>query len=78
MAKANSKCSTPHWFRITFLGIFVLSFNTAWLRGAAGESQRTFATPQAAIQATVEASEYNDTAALLGFWTRGQGHRRIR
>jgi len=35
------------------------------LRGAAGESQQTFATPQAAIQATIEASEHNDTAALL-------------
>jgi len=63
MAKANSKSSTSVWFRFACLAVVVLT--TAPLRGAAGETQQTFATLQAAIQATIQASEHNDTAALL-------------
>jgi Protein of unknown function (DUF2950) len=65
MAKANSKSSTAAWFRLACLAGVVLSLTTALLRGAAGDTQQTFATLQAAIQATIEASEHNDTAALL-------------
>ena len=65
MAKANSKSSTSVWFRFACLAVVVLSLTTAPLRGAAGETQQTFATLQAAIQATIQASEHNDTAALL-------------
>jgi hypothetical protein len=51
----------------------------AWLRGrrpggwgtllpaAPKDGQRTFATPQEAVQATIDAAEHNDTAALLHF-----------
>src|ERR1051325_6320017 len=34
------------------------------LRAATDQSQKTFATPQEAIEATIQASENNDTAAL--------------
>jgi hypothetical protein len=64
MAKANSRL-TPDWFRLACLAVVVVSLPAARLRGATGESQQTFATPQAAIRATIEASEHNDTAALL-------------
>ena len=35
------------------------------LQAALKDGQRTFATPQEAIQATIDAAERNDTAALL-------------
>jgi hypothetical protein len=38
---------------------------TALLHAAPPESQRTFATPLEAIQATIDAAEHNDAAALL-------------
>ena len=57
MAKANSKASTRVWFRFAWLAVVVLSLTVDPLRGAAGETQQTFATLQAAIQATIEASE---------------------
>ena len=65
MAKANSKTSRSVWFRFAWLAGVVLSLTVDPLRGAAGETQQTFATLQAAIQATIEASAHNDTAALL-------------
>jgi Protein of unknown function (DUF2950) len=65
MSKANSQWSTAHRFYLACLAVVVLGLTAAPLRGAAGESQQTFATPQAAIQATIEASQHNDTAALL-------------
>jgi len=64
MIKAISTHSTSDWFRLACLAAVVLSLATARLQGAAGETQQTFATPQAAIQATIEASAHNDTAAL--------------
>jgi hypothetical protein len=42
---------------------FVLALTTTVLYSAPSQ-QRTFASPQDAIQATIEASEHNDTAAL--------------
>jgi len=65
MEKANSRFSTSVRFRLACLAVVVLCLTTVRLRGAAGGSQQTFATPQAAIQAAIEASEHNDTAALL-------------
>ena len=41
-----------------------MGLTTAWAQAAPKQNQRTFATPQEAIQATIEASEHNDTAAL--------------
>jgi DUF2950 family protein len=48
----------------SYLAVIILSLSTASLRGAVKQDQRIFATPQEAIQAIVEASERNDTAAL--------------
>ena len=48
--------------RTIYLGTIVLGLTTAILYSA--PQQRTFASPQDAIQATIEASERNDTAAL--------------
>jgi hypothetical protein len=42
-----------------------LAFAGAMLQAAPQEHQRTFATPLDAIQATIDAAEHNDTAALL-------------
>jgi len=42
-----------------------LTVAAALLQAAPRESQRTFATPQQAIQAIVDAAEHNDAAALL-------------
>ena len=42
-----------------------LAVAVALLQAAPKESQRTFATPQEAIQATIDAAEHNDAAVLL-------------
>ncbi len=42
-----------------------LAFAAALLQAAPQQSQRAFATPQEAIQATIDAAEHNDAAALL-------------
>ena len=42
-----------------------LAVAAALLQAAPKENQRTFATPQEAIQATIDAAEHNDSAALL-------------
>ncbi len=65
MAKANSKSSTCVWFRFASLPVVILTLTAPPLRGAADKTQQTFATLQAAIQATIQASEHDDTAALL-------------
>jgi hypothetical protein len=56
MAKTNSR-------RTIYLGTIVLGLVTASLYSEPSQ-QRTFMSPQDAIQATIEASERNDTAAL--------------
>ena len=38
---------------------------TALLSAGLKDGQRTFATPQEAVQATIDAADHNDTAALL-------------
>ncbi len=43
---------------------YMISFLMMIALGATAPDQRTFATPQEAIQATIEASEHNDTTAL--------------
>jgi len=48
--------------RFVILGVAVAA---ALLQAAPREEQRTFATPQEAIQATIDAAERNDAAALL-------------
>jgi len=47
------------------LGTFALILTTAALEAAPAAGPRTFATPQEAAQALVDAAEKNDTAALL-------------
>src|SRR5438093_4995600 len=61
MSSRHSR-GTPH--RWTWLGVIAMGLTTAWAQAAPKQNQRTFATPQEAIQATIEASEHNDTAAL--------------
>jgi len=50
---------------LTRLAAIGLAVAVAPLHAAPRESQRTFATAQEAIQATIEAAEHNDAAALL-------------
>jgi hypothetical protein len=45
--------------------VAAVAFSAALLQGAPHQGQRTFATPQEAIQATIEAAANNDGAALL-------------
>lgn len=64
MAKLNSifwKASP----RIAWLLGVGLVFGAAQSQSVPKDSQRTFATPQDAVQATIDAAEHNDTAALL-------------
>lgn len=51
--------------RLAWLLAAGLVLGAALLQSAPKESQRTFATPQETIQATIDAAEHNDTAALL-------------
>ncbi|MGB9456948.1 MAG: DUF2950 domain-containing protein [Bryobacteraceae bacterium] len=57
-SKSNSRPLT----RLLAVGLVV---GTALLQAAPKDAQRTFTTPQEAIQATIDAAERNDTAALL-------------
>jgi hypothetical protein len=56
---ANSRCLPA------LLAAFCLVLGAAQLQAATKGGQQTFATPEAAIQATIDAAERNDTAALL-------------
>ena len=65
MRKTNlidSKDSPRRLTRLVAVGLVV---GAALLQAAPKDVQRTFATPQEAIQATIDAAERNDTAALL-------------
>ncbi len=58
----DSKDSPLRLTRLVAVGLVV---GTALLQAAPKDAQRTFATPEDAIQATIDAAERNDTAALL-------------
>ncbi|MGD0049272.1 MAG: DUF2950 domain-containing protein [Bryobacteraceae bacterium] len=65
MRKTNlidSKDSPRRFTRLVAVGLVV---GATLLQAAPKDVQRTFATPQEAIQATIDAAEHNDTAALL-------------
>jgi hypothetical protein len=65
MAKTNSIDSKGSPQRLAWLLAAGLVVAAPLLTAAPKDGQRTFATPQEAIQATIEAAEHNDTAALL-------------
>jgi hypothetical protein len=70
MAKINSIDSKGGPQRLAWLlaaGLVV----GATLPAAPKDGQRTFATPQEAVQATIDAAEHNDTAALLQLFGPG-------
>jgi hypothetical protein len=49
----------------------IVAVTAAVLHSAPSESQRTFATPQEAVQAAIDAAEHNDTAALMKLFGPG-------
>lgn len=59
------------WRWLTCLGAGALAMTAASSQAAPRASQRAFATPQEAVQAMIEASERNDTAALLELFGPG-------
>src|ERR1019366_7832637 len=65
MAKINSIDSKNSLTRLAWLLAAGLVVGAPLLQAAPKDSQRTFATPQEAVQATIDAAERNDTAALL-------------
>jgi hypothetical protein len=72
MTNINSIDSKGSPRRIAWLlapGLLVVG--AALLQAAPNDAQRTFATPQEAVQATIDAAEHNDTAALLQIFGPG-------
>jgi hypothetical protein len=65
MAKINSIDSKNSPQRLAWLLAAGLVAGATLLPAAPKDAQRTFATPQEAVQATIDAAEHNDTAALL-------------
>jgi hypothetical protein len=65
MAKINSIDSKNSPQRIAWLLAAGLVVGTPLVLAGPKDGQRTFATPQEAVQATIDAAEHNDTAALL-------------
>src|SRR5579863_5738340 len=65
MTKVNPIYLKDISFRLARFIAVGLAVAIIHLPAAPGESQRTFATPQEAIQAIVDAAEHNDAAALL-------------
>ena len=65
MAKINSIDLKDRPQRLMCLAAVGLVVGAALLQADPKDGQRTFATPQEAVQATVDAAEHNDTAALL-------------
>ena len=65
MAKINSIDSKGGPQRLAWLLAAGLVVGATLLPAAPKDGQRTFATPQEAVQATIDAAEHNDTAALL-------------
>ena len=65
MAKIHSIDSKNSLPRSGWLLAAALVLGAPLLQAAPKDGQRTFATPQEAVQATIDAAEHNDTAALL-------------
>jgi hypothetical protein len=65
MAKINSIDWKNSPRRLAWLLAAGLAVWAPLLPAAAKDGQRTFATPREAVQATIDAAEHNDTAALL-------------
>jgi Protein of unknown function (DUF2950) len=65
MAKINSIDSKNSPQRLAWLLAAGLVIGASLLQAGPKDAQRTFATPRDAIQATIDAAEHNDTAALL-------------
>jgi hypothetical protein len=65
MAKINSIDSKDSPQRLVWLLTFGLAVGATLLQANPKDGQRTFATPQEVVQATIDAAEHNDTAALL-------------
>src|SRR5271157_1086776 len=65
MAKINSIDSNNSPRRLAWFLAAGLVVGATLLPAAPKDGQRTFATPQEAVQATIDAAEHNDTAALL-------------
>src|SRR5208283_4762548 len=65
MAKINSIGSKNGPARTAWLLAAGLALGVPLLQAAPKDGQRTFASPQEAVQATIDAAEHNDTAALL-------------
>ena len=65
MAKISSIDSKGSPQRLAWLLTAGLVVGATLLPAAPKDGQRTFATPQEAVQATIDAAEHNDTAALL-------------
>jgi hypothetical protein len=65
MAKINCIDLKDSSQRLTLLMAAGLVLGATLLQAASNNGQRTFATPQEAVQATIDAAEHNDTAALL-------------
>src|SRR5580692_2960759 len=60
-----SKTTGGRLAQTVVVGLVGLLAAAALLHAAPPQSQRTFATPLEAIQATIDAAEHNDAAALL-------------
>jgi hypothetical protein len=65
MRKTNLIDSKDSPRRLTRLAVIGLAVGATLLQAAPKDAPRTFPTPQEAIQATIDAAERNDTAALL-------------
>ena len=65
MAKINSIDSTDTTHQFTRLLAVGLVLGAVLLHAAPKDGQPSFATPQEAVQAAIDAAEHNDTAALL-------------
>ena len=65
MAKIDSIEAKNGPARTAWLLAAGLALGATLLQAAPKDGQRTFATPQEAVQATIDAAEHNDTAALL-------------
>ena len=64
MAKINSIDSKNSLTRLAWLLAAGLVVGAPLSPAAPKDAQRTFATPREAVQATIDAAEHNDTAAL--------------
>src|ERR1017187_3091909 len=71
MAKINSSDLADTKHELTRLLAIGLVLGAVLLQAAPKDGQRTFATPQEAVQATIDAAEHNDTAALLRLFGLG-------